>query len=1159
MADAFRTERIQACRDLSRNSEALWRRALGRGCLSKSLNDKDILYSHVKALSGWQLGKSNLFSEDPSSPKLSSSSSSAPLYSWDEALHASNWEEAETKFQPVLQCPVILEDLSRLPEAAEDATLELFTLLELLDYLGSSDWPATVRLRVIDGELLKIIIFALLSLEKRRLVDFHSLRAFANNRVNAPPQQEVIELKFEEAFGGQKEPPEIIPHNEEGTKKETKKPKKKKSKTGPAEIPETKAAAQVIEQTEARPSLVSASRSELSLMQPEEIKPELPVPYQTDQRFAYELLSIELVFFEKQVKSNIPFIKPDLENYDYTDDLPAPRHLPKDLTREPYSYKKYRSDKVRYPPYENFNLKTYIANLEEEIIEIKEKQIQRAEEAKVAALAEQSKNPPKDKLKGKEEPDTKQTKPSQEEQAQVQAQLSKIPSIEYIADDPYLEAEIPVATPNALSKAKSGKRSTVGSFVSLVGNRRSSQLGGWDQRRLTSLGLESSGVDLANTVSTRGKGTSVESSRHTIMDVSRTASSSLSSLVSSEGGDDDIDNSHLMQRLSLTNQELFISSLYEGREKNRRSAAEKLEQQRRKRAKELAVKANQALQTAVERAKGDLYTNFKHLARKRETERRRNSGPKVKNVKRKQIQAMSSMKSSHPESGKKSSFDKTYTKQNNVRALQKSHCVASSKQCLLPEQRLGLDQRKPLPAIKTLVDNDQKTKENSEKSSVKTGTYKGWDSYRNNQDHCEMESALNNELERGMLQRMPTRDFFPNYKKEGNVSTGATQIKGKNTKNKTQNNAENKNNNLEKMYSSYNLFLSAYNRTFKITEVDLKNSIINESFCVDQSGSRQKEIERPSVRRIDFSSPDHLIKYLVNVRCSLVNNRLRISWHPLQPQTSGNKNNGAKNVNVQTVWNFQRQIPVSKNTNNNGSKENSYNSDRIRLLTHSDKPPVSKKIRAEHSYPLSKVKLSVLDRNKSALSNTVLEPRESTALEESPILVSPGDMETAPEEQAKPEEGEGGFEGEDSEESFGLLMTESELLEQDLQSYQGTCSCDECEGQYALLAHLKPTNTTLTDIYGCPPILGHLRRDFRFLKTDRESVKERLDESGRVKLPERPPVLDATQVADRLLELMDDVMIRKEVLCSSRGFTYTTVTFTKLQGLDGGPHHMAND
>ncbi|GFS07543.1 hypothetical protein ElyMa_002992100 [Elysia marginata] len=1197
----------QECRDLSRNCETLWRRALSRGCLSKALNDKDILYSHLKAVSGWQLGRSNLFPGEadgaapleparpakPARPSLragrwgSGRDAVGTTSSWDNALRAStvaNWEEVERKFQPDLQSPVILEDLSGPPRAVEDAAPALFTLHELLSYVRSPDWSHNIRLRVVGGDLLKTLTFSLLSLERRRLVNLHSLHALANNRVKASVQGEE-DANLETAGEGAKILAQVT---EEATKKE-----KTKTKNQIQALDTDSENRAPVAEAEHHPKAANPTRTILAGQETTEKKMELPAPYQTDGKFDYELLSIELIFYDKNLRSNIPYIVPDLTSFDYADDLPVPKYLPRNLVREPYLHREYRIDRIRYPAHENFDMKKYIAQLEQEVAELKQKKIQMEEEAKAQALMEKSKGSTKDKPKEREE---------QKEPDQSRGSLRNIPGLEFIADDPFLEPEVHTPVSKKTVEKKHPEQTEA---PAAPGPRRVSRLPSVkaEDVKLLSSTATAQGSDKSSAATSSGshKGdkASAESggSAQSLMNVSGSGSAGLGSLVSvsePEVHSNLADANYVTQRLCLTNQELYVSSLYAGREENRLTTEEKLEERRRRRAEERAKITEKNLQAAVGRAKGDLYRSFKHLARKKEAERRRSSAPKVKHLRWSEISQRASEKSSL--SVKTAHFDvpnslllhrtKLHRKAENTPL--KPILNKEFKESQLQGSPLSNAFGKPLPDIKShqAYNESGRKSKGSMKFSAKLKEDKqiGWEFYRREEDRSEMECALNNELERGVLQRMPTRDFYPNYKKDD-----SSKAKNKPDRNKSQNKKDDINNNPRKSFGSYDLYVSAYGRAVKVTESGIRDSIVRESFCVDKNGFPLDNNVRPAVRRIGFPNPQQLIKYLVSVRNSIENNNLHIAWHPLRsgeindhcnpkkpsPLSLNATNNRGSNPGLQTPrqakhCNPKKPSPLPLDTTNNSGSNPGRQKPRqakpdpqshVRDTSRSGSILEKHLAGKESSIPVRNTsavsecyrhtgggansrrkrlvskEVGVSNRNTSAASGTHLSRGESSARVD--------EASDGPEAELDMQSVDGDAEDEHHSEALHRSQSDLQQLDQDLQTYLTAYCCDECEGQLALLAPLKPNNTALTDVYGCPPILGRMRRDFRFLQTNRDSVKGRLDGGGRVKLPDRPPVLDVIQVGEHLLQLMDDVMVRREILSSSRGFTYTTVTFTR--------------
>ncbi|RUS88810.1 hypothetical protein EGW08_003440, partial [Elysia chlorotica] len=1158
MAETAKPSNELVYKELSRNSEALWRRALSRGHLTKSVNEKDILYSHVKAVSGLQLGRSNLF-PDPDPKSERASQTRGILDHWQQGSDLSfdiNWEEAEEKFQTVLQYPVIFEDLSKPPQAVQDITPTQFSLYQLLSYLRSPEWLDSVCLRVIDGELLRVLNSSLLSLERRRLVNQHSQYALANNRVVKVRVKVQDEVSAVETIGVQtekewKSDTAQAPQDDGGKGKGKK--KRKSASTAVERAPSVTASqmpvieeaadsASVALSATAAANAASVEVSELDLNEKTK-KVEFPKAFQADEKFQYELLSIQLVFYEKCSKSNIPYIVPDLKDYDYATDLPVPKELPRRMVREPISYKEYPYDKVRYPAHENAHLKDYIATLEQEVLELKNKQANGEDDAK-----SQNKAPLKEKGK---EAETKNV--SQEDQEELRALMMKAYDVEYISEVPYIED----VKPEVMSK----KSSMTSKMPESVRKARQSQ-----GSSISALGSAALGSMKQSLIGSRVEVASAGSSKQSLMNVSGSESSfnsSSISLLDSEELEDEA-KKQLMQRLVLTNQELYISSLYECREENKRVAGEKLEERRRARAKERTRTAKQTLKGAVGRATVDLYSSFKHLARKKEDQRRRALLPKIKHVSGGDAsEARKLPAGTHAYNSGKSTNDSTWKAKEEkllVKPLQKQ----ASK---------DLQSQKPLPDIKD-TRTDVKPSENSRKGVKLPGQIKGhtgtsWDVYRKAEDHCEMESALKNDLERGVLERMPTTNFYPNYQyqKPGEPGSNKAKVDSKKGKDKSQNKGQD--DNLPQSFASYDLFLSAYGGLFKIKESAVKDNIIRGSFCVDINGLPGGHRRRPTVRRIGFPDPEHLIKYLFRVRSIVHDSCPGVLWRPQRSDYDVYKT-GEKNFNVQ---NFERtpriencgQEHEDKVINNSNASLGPPNN---RTYGHF-KTAHRRESSREHADDLNKSanRESIAVTDVTSMSKNTGQ-RASTHVARASYAQSRPNVDGTSQDQVNVdrrisrdakhvseliEEGserQGAHESHsesqgESEHREDLTETSSEMFEQETSAHSYRCHCDECDGQHSMLAHLRPKNNLLTEVYGCPPVLGRLRRDYDFLQPREKSTTVRRDTTGRVALPEREPVLGIHQVGEILLELMDDVMIRREILCSSRGLTYTTITFTK--------------
>ena len=918
-------------------------------------------------------------------------------------------------------------------------------------------------------------------------------------------------------------------------------------------------------------------------------------------QFDYEKLSIEIVFYDKCARSNIPYIEEELDGLEYDEDLPDPKTLPKQLSREPYSHKEYRLDKVRCPSDENINPQDYIAHLEQEILKLTEQNVVTQEEA------EKPKAPAKGK--GKEGPSREENEQkeglTQEEQAQLKAIAMKIPDIEYIAEDPYLEPTGGTESASDVVKKSQEKQQTSRAATgpkdesrkSSNAIRQSMNMGSREFSKPPSIANLIPDSEIPTIAPSRSLSEkSVQSSSHSLMNVSGTNSSTIGSLVSvwepqdSQGSEK---STPVWQRLNLRNNELYVSSLYTAREENKQATETKLEDRKRLRTKECAETAQRSFQAAVERAKGDLYSSFKHLAKKKEAVRRLSTAPNVKHLKLAAARAAqtnnTSLGSEKSAPKNKSALPNTAPSQVEATNPQTNPKLGGAMKGLqLPKSQVGFESQKPLPPIMPSQLHFQPKKPTQEKAQSKAKAME-WESYRKKEDRSEMEYALKNDLERGLLHRMmlSSKEAPRSNKKAEDLNPVKDKGKTRSEKNKSQNKMYNKNDNWVRLrdshqargsFRNYDLFLSAYGTAMKITDPNVKDNIITGSFCVNRSGASREVKQNPGVRRIGFTTPDHLMKYLISVRSALQDDTSLVSWRPIEIGQERPKERDSKVVgqNTQSIYASQRRVPKPLqqfvDANNNGPVSD-------RPMLHQSQ---SRNSPAESRGGKSKMKIyhrsqrANYDRNRSAASDTMLSPRGAASADAPGNRMSMAAAE-APEtnnglmpaethrtskwmasadvhgvhgipETTEPSSrgrlnAEEEFESEhDAEDSIDISMSISEFMEP---SYLGSCNCQECECQYSYLAHLMPTGNYLTALHGCPPILGRLRRDYRFLQKKPNRTGQ-LDSTGRVKLLERPPVLDVIQIGEDLLELMDDVMIRKEILCSSRGFTYTTITFTKL-------------
>ncbi|GFO14548.1 hypothetical protein PoB_004105300 [Plakobranchus ocellatus] len=1027
------------------------------------------------------LRRSNLFPNVEAKRKISDESEG---YGEDEE---GNWEEVANKFQPFLPSPVIFEDLTCPPQAIEDANPALFSLDELLNYLRSQEWRDTMRLRVVGGELLRALNNALFSLERRRLINPHYVYAHANNRVR---RKEEEKQEGKDVIVEQKVEPEPLVAKEKG---------KGKKQKGIQQVlnfdnVDLKTTAVGEEQDS---GVINSEESDVKAAKAQAKGPEIPKPYEVDSKWEYEKLLLEIVYYDKSDKSSLPYIVPVFENQDLLEELPLPKLLPRHLNREPTSQMTYRVDKIRLPSYENFSMNEYISKLGLEKDELQEQKKQAEEEAKGRAMMEKDKVPTKDVKKDIRSSD-------QAEQAYFNL---RIPEVEYIADDPHLDLEKSEETSVLTSKKATAKmlgKDKKSSATRVVGSaddlsRKSSELL-YDQGSYPVSEKPSKEPIPSRSVETPS-----------LMNVSGSESGSFKSLDSLLEPTESRKDMHLLQPISLTRQELYVSGLYTAREVNRRNAVEKLEELRKTRAKSRALVAKQIMNAAMQRAKGDLTSSFKHLAKRKEAQRilsTRPEGARFTQIKSQQ---------------------KTKDKSQTLSQICRMAGVGSKQ----PTCELK-NSRKQVPGFTQSATTGEATFKSEQRLKRRTDQEQ-WEVYRKDQEQYEMEAALKNDLESGLLERMAERVRQEKLRAPiSNNNVTLSKGKSKGYKDRSQNWGHesngnwaketqiNKSNNiLPQKYPAYNLLLSAYGHTVPIIQPDLKTNVLQNSFFVNKRGVPQKNKRHPSVRRIGFITPNHLIKYLVSVQNSFIGYKRWIACPATEPEENKFCVGKEKCVN---------RVRHQDSNNSRGNDE----FQRYNLLGMSS---LKNKRNEEDTQP-TVYKQQEIDENRSAnshesliLSDTGIQPKTSEA------------------QEAETESVEDDGEAEDLGEKVSL----TDQLELDLACYNQCCNCEECAAQADLLVDLKPTNQHFMHVYGCPPVLGRLRRDYNFLQASgasEQSVRERLDSTGRVKLPLRPPILDVPQIGDELLKLMDDFMIRKEIINSNRGFTCTTITFTKRQRSD---------
>lgn len=102
------------------------------------------------------------------------------------------------------------------------------------------------------------------------------------------------------------------------------------------------------------------------------------------------------------------------------------------------------------------------------------------------------------------------------------------------------------------------------------------------------------------------------------------------------------------------------------------------------------------------------------------------------------------------------------------------------------------------------------------------------------------------------------------------------------------------------------------------------------------------------------------------------------------------------------------------------------------------------------------------------------------------------------------------------------------------------CLCSECQCLREALADLKPDAMWLPPDYRHR--LGQLRRDFKFM--ERKNYETQIQDK-QTEIRSHFVAMDVPQICDQLMLLVDNVIFRKEILTSSLGHSYTTITFSK--------------
>ncbi|KAK7009402.1 hypothetical protein BgiMline_000926 [Biomphalaria glabrata] len=187
--------------------------------------------------------------------------------------------------------------------------------------------------------------------------------------------------------------------------------------------------------------------------------------------------------------------------------------------------------------------------------------------------------------------------------------------------------------------------------------------------------------------------------------------------------------------------------------------------------------------------------------------------------------------------------------------------------------------------------------------------------------------------------------------------------------------------------------------------------------------------------------------------------------------------------------------------------------------------------------------ITVSQSSLGELTQSVLEEKRSSASRRDPGDIGSEALhsETASEARLK---------GWSAQELPPLRLT----ISSQLKLYNFDCSCPECTSQAAFLdafkidPHFEPVN-------GYPLTLGQLRKDFKFLAYKDCKPSLNLGEEMKCDAFRR---LGTKDVADRLLSMINKFVIRKEILSTSLGQTFVTVTFTRPNVILGMTSYLAD-
>lgn len=737
---------------------------------------------------------------------------------------------------------------------------------------------------------------------------------------------------------------------------------------------------------------------------------------------------MEIVFYEKCDKSNIPYIIPE---DDQSSDQLQPSPIPRDTLRSPYALKEHKMNYIRLPASEDINEQKNIEKLQDELLALKYPTLEAS-------------------VNGTEKP--KAAGPKKESAPFLENLFSD--NIELIADDPFLVREHD-------DSAKVVQDETQGNTV--LPRPRESQTQQTSTHKFAAFDME----DEQRTILTTPHETQISSEspkEQSIGDI-RSDAPYVESSSSSDGvyvvveSVSDImsePEEFFMKRLNLSRNEMYVTGLYNPREDNAVSFEEKLHKVKQLRLKERSNKEKRIFTELKEKTPFDLSDRFKTLGAKKEISKRRSSS-----------------------------------------VLRIPDTVKISK-----------------------------VSESAQDYS--------WNEYTKDQENIELDSALINGLETGILRRLAA------YIESDRVEVkDDSDVKAKTGKNKSKNNPADAD-----VYARRSELVHEALRSSK-TQLFSKNFNIN---ATKKTLSRKSStLKLPAIQNNNRELPDRkkgrdksptLLPLLTNSNHQRPNSHRSPGREKDQAWNIRMKNNNTDRASSDE--NEHKQKTRKDNENNSRVSENTLK------ISPSKTADVSQAVKF-HDINHKRIRRKSVrlhlnkNQNRSADTPSTLEDNSTKRSVDDDTKKKSfgdetkrqsGDVSASSDTTRMDTDEEENVDKKSSCSSYSMMLK--------LRSFE--CRCLECADLEDSVEH-DDEDYRKVDY---PPILGRLRQDFSFLRCKNYIPKGALTFPNRLS---RTSQISHNEVCDIILMMMNTVMIRKEILTSSLGYSYITITFTKFDAL----------